>query len=212
MGSGKERNRPLTSDERTRLALFQETAARLEAAGYERTELTISIVRANLYAILVALFLLIGGTFLYLTVRGEVAMDTGGGGLLTIIVSFVVLTVVHELVHGLTWAMFTEHHWGDIAFGIMRRYFTPYCSCKVPLAKGPYITGVLMPLVVTGIVPALIALAVGSFLWFIIGIIMMVSATGDVMIAVGILMRKSSATEAVYLDHPTLGGVVVFER
>ncbi|MDO4891195.1 MAG: hypothetical protein Q3963_07500, partial [Coriobacteriaceae bacterium] len=98
MGSGKERNRPLTSDERTRLALFQETAARLEAAGYERTELTISIVRANLYAILVALFLLIGGTFLYLTVHGEVAMDTGAGGLFTIIVAFAVLTVIHELV------------------------------------------------------------------------------------------------------------------
>ena len=45
-------------------------------------------------------------------------------GALLFIVSFIVLVVAHEFIHGLTWSMFSEHHFKDIDFGFMKEFFT----------------------------------------------------------------------------------------
>ena len=47
-------------------------------------------------------------------------------------------------------------------------------------------------------------------LW--IGIVMVMSAGGDVMIVLEILKNKSRAEDVLYMDHPTQAGGVLFER
>ena len=122
------------------------------------------------------------------------------------------LIVVHELIHGLSWSIFTPRHWKDVEFGFMKQYLTPYCTCRVPLAKGQYIFGALMPLVLLGLIPMVAGILTGSISLMLLGVVMTDSAAGDILIVWKILRYRSDAGEIVYVDHPTQAGGVIFER
>ncbi|MBQ6582206.1 MAG: DUF3267 domain-containing protein [Mogibacterium sp.] len=208
-----EKNRKLSPAEERRLAHFNEVCEELRAAGYEQHDLTISIVAANLAVLIAAIPVFVIGFFAYYKVNGSI-LSEGPAHLpvLLFLVIYLVLIVVHELVHGITWSIFSEHHLKDIEFGIMKEYATPYCTCAAPLSRGAYLAGGLMPLIVLGIIPAIIAIAAGSVFWLLIGLIMILSAGGDVMIAIKMIRYRSAAKDVLYYDHPTQGGLVVFEK
>ena len=208
----EEKNRELSSAEERRLARFEEMATAYIAQGYRRVDLTIGIIKANVVTIVAAIPLVVLCAFLLHTLHPEAPYGLSVWEILIFAVCYVVLIVVHEFVHGLTWSFFAEHGFKDIEFGFMKQYWTPYCTCGAPLAKGPYVLGALMPLLVLGIVPTVIALCIGNTLLMWIGVIMIISAGGDVMIAGKLLTYKTSAQEVLFCDHPTQAGGVVFER
>ena len=43
------------------------------------------------------------------------------------------LIIVHELIHGITWAIFAKNHFHAIDFGIVWSTLSPYCTCFKPL-------------------------------------------------------------------------------
>ncbi len=208
----KEKARELTEDEKKRLKDFEELADRMVQQGYCRVELTVSIIKANWFAILLLIPLfVVGGGLFYLKNRG-LGDERLISSLLIFFGAYLVLIVVHELIHGVSWSLFAEHHWKDIAFGFMKQYMTPYCSCRVPLSKGQYIFGALMPLILLGIVPMLVGILIGSWLITLLGIVMADAAAGDILIVWNLLKYRSEAKEIVYMDHPTQAGGVVFEK
>ncbi|MBQ6564353.1 MAG: DUF3267 domain-containing protein [Clostridia bacterium] len=208
----KEKARELTVDEKKRLKDFEELADRMVQQGYRRVELTVSIIKANWFAILLLIPLfVVGGGLFYLKNRG-LGDERFISSLLIFFGAYLVLIVVHELIHGVSWSLFAEHHWKDIAFGFMKQYMTPYCSCRVPLSKGQYIFGALMPLILLGIVPMLVGILIGSWLITLLGIVMADAAAGDILIVWNLLKYRSEAKEIVYMDHPTQAGGVVFEK
>lgn len=210
----EEKNRRLSEKEQERLAVFEATCERLLQQGYTMTNLTIGIVKANVFVLLLAIPVVAIGVLLFAW-RNPISllMPTPQGSLLFIVL-FVVLIVAHELIHGLTWSLFSEHHFKDIEFGFMIEFLTPYCTCRVPLSKGHYILGALMPCIILGLFPAALGILLGSHLLFWIGIVMILSAGGDIMIVVKVLAHKSEdgLKEILVYDHPTQAGSVIFER
>ena len=208
----QEKNRKLTPAEERRLQAFEALSESMLARGYRRAELTVGIVKANVFAVVLLLPLLAIGFGLFLLKnRGLSVGFTTLGPLLFALVLFA-LIVVHELIHGLSWSIFAEHHWKDIEFGFMKQYLTPYCTCTVPLSKGQYIFGALMPLVVLGLLPMLAGILLGSLPMLLMGIIMADAAGGDILIVWKILRYRSGAKDVVYIDHPTQAGGVIFEK
>lgn len=208
----KEKSRKLTDTEQKRLARFESLSAELTGQGYTRTELTIGIVRANVFAVFLLIPLAIIGVGLFYMRHKTLAAGFGAGTLLWFVIIFAALIVIHELIHGACWAIFAEHHFRDIEFGIMRQYLTPYCTCGVPLRKGPYILGALMPLILLGVIPMIAGILIGSMPVLLIGILMADSAAGDIMVVWNILKYRSRAKNIVYIDHPTQAGGVIFEK
>ncbi|MBQ6012833.1 MAG: DUF3267 domain-containing protein [Firmicutes bacterium] len=208
----KETARELTEAERKRLERFEALAEKMKAEGYRRTDLTISIVAANVFALVLFVPLFIGGMALFILKNSVGTIDMGPSSVFGIIIAMLVLIVVHELIHGLVWSIFAERGFKDIEFGFMVKYLTPYCTCGVPLSKGQYIAGALAPLVLLGIVPMIWGILAGSFPVLLVGIIMADSAAGDIQIVWQILRYKSGSIDVVYIDHPTQGGGVIFER
>ena len=210
----EEKNRKLTEAEKRRLAHFEEVKEAHIRDGYAVKELTIGIVKANVYAILMALPLCLVTVIPFIWVnRGKLYFE--GNPLVSMVLYVIVLAVlivVHELIHGLTWSIFAEDHFKSIEFGFMKEYMTPYCTCTVPLKKGAYIAGALMPLVILGIIPSVIAIFTGSFFLLAIGFVMILSAGGDIMIVLKLLSYKSGAADVLIYDHPTQAGSVIFER
>ena len=208
----KEKARELSPAEKQRLEKFEALSDDLIRQGYRRTELTISIVKANIFAIGLMIAALVIGLVLFFLANDPDSVTIRRVNPLLWILAFAVLIVVHELIHGVSWAIFTEHHFGDIAFGFMKQYLTPYCACAVPLSKGQYIFGALMPLLLVGIVPMIVGILCGSFFWLLIGAALVAGAGGDIQIVGNILRYKSEADDILYIDHPTQAGGVIFEK
>ncbi len=207
-----EKSRTLSPAEERRLQAFEALSGSMVGQGFRRVELTVSIVKANVFAVVLLIPLLLGGIGLFLLKNREMRGFSGGLGMILFTVALFALIVVHELIHGLSWAIFAEHHWKDIEFGFMKQYLTPYCTCCVPLSKGQYVFGALMPLIVLGILPMLAGILTGSFSVLLMGIIMADAAAGDILIVWKILRYRSGAENIVYMDHPTQAGGVIFEK
>lgn len=208
----REKARALTPAEQKRLEKFEALSAEMIQNGYRRVELTVGIVKANVFAValLIPLFL-IGFVLFYLRNDNLVGGFTSTT-LLLLLPVFLALVVIHELIHGVGWAIFAAHGFKDIEFGFMKQYLTPYCTCLVPLTKGQYIFGALLPCILLGIVPMIVAILVGSLPLLLLGIVMTDSASGDILIVWKILRYRSEKNEIVYMDHPTQAGGVIFEK
>lgn len=210
----EEKNRKLSAKEQKRLEVFEETCERFMKQGYKRTDLTIGIVKANLFVLLLAIPVVALGVLLFVWRNPVSLLAPDPLSSLLFIIVFVALIVAHELIHGLTWSLFAEHHFKDIDFGFMKEYLTPYCTCAVPLSKGHYILGALMPCLILGIIPTVLGILLGSPLLFWTGIIMTLSAGGDIMIVWKLLRYKKQpeSKESLIYDHPTQAGSVIFEK
>lgn len=127
-----------------------------------------------------------------------------------IVALFVLLFAVpHELIHGITWMIVAKCSWSDIKFGVMwKKLCTPYCHCKVPMNVNQYSLALLMPFIVLGVLPSLLSLVVGSSFLLFYGILGIVGATGDIMMAWS--LRKESGNSKIY-DHPSAAAFFLFD-
>ena len=205
-----EKEKKLTEAEQKRAERFARISEEMTQQGYTRHDLTIGIGKANLFAVLLLIPLAVIGYGLYFLVHRS--LDFSSSHFLLMLVAFLVLIVVHELIHGVCWSIFTPHLFKDVEFGVMRSSLTPYCTCLVPLGKKQYIFGAVMPLLVLGILPMITAIIIGNPDLLFLGILMADGGAGDIMIIRRILGYRSGAKEIVYMDHPTEAGGVVFER
>ena len=98
-----------------------------------------------------------------------------------ILIIFLLLIVIHELIHGIFFSLFSEYGFKSIKFGIMsaKKLFTPYCIPKEILKINHWRIAVLMPLVIMGIIPTLISIFFGKIILFLWGIILIVAGSGD---------------------------------
>ena len=211
MARKEKKQRTLSEEEKKRLESFEKISADMEEQGYRRRDLIINMNKATWFTIILLFPLLIIGYGGYWLVHGQTDFFHGTN-LLVALIAFLVLVVVHELVHGISWSFFTPNHFKDIQFGFMRDTLSPYCTCLVPLKKGQYVFGTVMPLILLGIVPMIVGIVLANPTVLFVGIIMADAAGGDIMILHKLLTFKSTASELVYMDHPTEAGSVVFEK
>ncbi len=185
----------------------------------EKFELTLSVAKANIYGFLLTLplclllflifynFTYLNGNdsylfnLTYLVIKDNILLVISG-------VLFTILggILIHELLHGLSWALFTTKGIQSIKFGVMRKSLTPYCHCKEPLTIYQYITGILMPGVLLGIIPSIIGIISGWIEVFIFGQLFTLAAAGDFVVLFMIRNEKGSST---IIDHPTKIGCII---
>ncbi len=213
----KEKSIALSPAEERRQANFEKIAAGLEEKGYKRNDLTIGIIKANVLTFLISLPIIIVAFILFFILNPDFGVRNSivASNPLTLLVFVILLfplIALHEFIHGLTWSLFCENGFKDIEFGVKWKLLTPYCVCKTPLKKGNYILGALMPLIVLGLIPSLLAMAIGSMDIFLLGLVMILSAGGDMLIVLMLLKYKAASRDVIIFDHPSQAGSIVFER
>ncbi|WP_276496835.1 DUF3267 domain-containing protein [Pontibacter litorisediminis] len=188
---------------------------------YEKTELTLTAAEANVKALVFMLPILVlyivpyvllwPGRFSYGAVEGFVR-EQGVQVLFypfLMLLVFVLGAVVHELLHGLTWAVFCRHGVKSIKYGVHWRYLTPYCHCQEVLPLRPYVLGGIMPGLVMGLLPAVAGMATGNLLLFLFGLFFSIAASGDLLVLW--MLRHAKPSDFVQ-DHPEKIGCYVFSR
>jgi uncharacterized membrane protein YjgN (DUF898 family) len=128
----------------------------------------------------------------------------------TVIISIILAgIVIHELLHGLGWSFYTKNGWKSIKFGIMWSFLTPYCHCSEPLLMRSYRIGSMLPAIALGIVPAIIAMAMGNLGLMVFGFFFTFAAGGDFLILW--LLRKEKPNTLVK-DHPDKIGCIIYRE
>jgi hypothetical protein len=127
----------------------------------------------------------------------------------SVIIILLLGMIVHELIHGITWSLYTKNGFKSIKFGILLKMLTPYCHCKEPLKVKHYMTGAIMPAIILGFIPAVLSIVLGSVFLLVFGIFFTMAAIGDFMIIN--LIRKESSNSMV-LDHPSEAGCYIYRR
>lgn len=114
--------------------------------------------------------------------------------------------ILHEGLHGLTWAMFAKGRLKSIRYGIKWAYLTPFCHCKEPLKRNHYLLGGIMPGLVLGLFPVIVALIFGIGWLLLLGIFFIGAAGGDLMI---LFMLIKVDKKHLIQDHPHEIGFLV---
>jgi len=189
--------------------------------GYKKELLTFDLMKANLYAIfsIIPVLILYGvpfvllwrNTFSKVALKNFIDEFTLGiwGNFVSILLVMTIGIIAHELIHGITWAMYTKNGFKSIKFGVLWKVLTPYCHCSEPLKVKHYITGAIMPAIILGFLPFVYSLFTGNALWLFFGIFFTMSAVGDFLIVN--LVRKENMNSLV-LDHPSEVGCYVFRK
>ena len=175
-------------------------------------KVAIDIVKANIFAVVImvvaAIVFLVPFFWIWAGKKpiGELLGGIGNWGM-AFILMFVGI-VVHELIHGLTWACYAKSGWKSISFGVMWKLLTPYCHCDEPMHIPGYMMGAMMPCFVLGVIPAIVALFIGSLPMLAWGIFFIAAAAGDIWMTW--LLTKENPKSMV-LDHPSEAGFYIID-
>lgn len=179
-------------------------------ASHTHIDKTISILQANLYGMILVLPLLLMFVLPYALLWGTMSMLSGLldfiGNLPILILILVTGTLAHELLHGITWKIAGRLPKGTVEYNIKWALLTPYAHLKVPVPLNTYRIGGIMPGLVLGILPGIIALTTGTawLLWF--GIIFSWAAVGDYII---LWLLRDLPPASLILDHPEKVGCTI---
>jgi hypothetical protein len=189
--------------------------------AYQREELTIDASKANINAVFlmvpISCMVLIPYYILWkehFTIEALRSFSQNhktwiASGTLIGLAIMVAGIVVHELIHGITWATFAKRGFKSIRFGVLWKELTPYCHCEEMLPIKEYRIGAIMPAVVLGFIPTLIAYVTGSVGFVAFGLFFTAAAAGDFMI---INLLKKEKDDDLVLDHPTKIGCYIYRK
>ncbi len=189
--------------------------------NYIKKEHTLCATKANFKALLFVLPIIVIYVSVYLLIWPEQFTFTSLKNTLSAYKAFMLFTpfvlllviilgaILHELLHGFTWALFCANGLQSIKYGICWALLTPYCHCEEVLPLRAYMIGGMMPGLILGLIPALIGLMLGNIPVFLFGLLFSMAASGDLMI---LWMLRNQKKSDLVQDHPDLIGCYVFVK
>lgn len=101
--------------------------------------------------------------------------------ILIAIAIFICGLVCHEGLHALGGILFGKVKPQDIKFGILPKQFMLYCHIKTPLKVSAYQALLLLPVIVTGIIPLLISAFFGNIFLVVVFAALVSGGAGDII-------------------------------
>ena len=211
MDEQKNKERKLSKAEIERTERFAKLSSELEEQGYKKQNLTVSATAANVAGLGLGFLLAIPVIAAYYFMGKWNGYEPSKIALFLSIPAFILSIIIHELLHGSGWIMFTKGKLKSIAFGVVWEALMPYCTCKEALRKGQYIIGLMLPCIVLGYIPGIISCFNGNGVLLGYSVLMIVSAGGDLMVMLLILKSKLKG-DVLFVDHPTEIGLAAFVK
>ena len=188
---------------------FDRIQANLKANGYREKDVTISSGRAMVLGVACALpfVLLLGLWYRFALIERAHLLEVGGIWFYLLFIAIIAVSVViHELLHGVGWALSSGKGWGVVHFHISA--IMPSCACRAALTRGQYIVGVLLPFLVLGAGSVVFLFLYPGTVSVLTMAVNFVAAGADLLIALSMVSEKG----ALIVDHPTQAGFAAFYR
>ena len=119
------------------------------------------------------------------------------------IIAIVTGSVFHEFVHGFSWIYFGRKPVRTIRYGIHWKSLSPYAHCSEPIDARAYRIGSVMPYLLEGLLPSILAVITGSEWLMIFGLLFTLGAGGDLLV---LWIIREVEPHVLVRDHPTRVG------
>jgi len=173
------------------------------------TEYTVPMGKVNGMALLLLVPILIVYLLPFLLIWDFETLKIGYKAFLKSILFILIGGIIfHELLHGITWAVFVKGGFKQLKFGINWRYLAPYAHFKKPLKIKIYLAGALMPLLVLGILPGIFGIILGNGFYLLFGIFFTWAAAGDILASIRLFQLPMNG---LVQDHPDKLGFIIFK-
>ena len=175
---------------------FERMKADLHEKGYQEKDVTITSGEAMVLGALYGLpFVIVFGLwYRFFLIERAYLLEVSGIAFYVLFIAIIAVSVViHELLHGIGWAVASGKGWNAVRFNI--NAMMPSCACKAPftvLGGG----SVLFIFIYPGTVSLLTMM------------VNFISAGADLMIAFQVLKER----DGFIADHPTEAGYISFYR
>jgi hypothetical protein len=125
------------------------------------------------------------------------------------VVSFILAIFVHELIHGIIFAIYAPGGFRSVSFGFNASLAAFYCHCEQPLRVKHYRRAGIAPLVILGLIPLLFGFMTGVTWFKTFGLLLTIGGFGDLIIYYKLL--KINRNRFV-LDHPDKLGFIILDK
>ena len=189
--------------------IFNKVQADLKSSGYREKDVTISSGKAMVLGVVYALpfIIIVGLLYRFILIERAYLLKISGLSFYIMLGAIIVASVViHELLHGIGWAISSGKGWKVVRFNI--NAMMPSCACKTALKKKAYLIGVLAPFVVLGLGSILFVFIYPGTISLLTMMVNYTAAGADVLIAVNLLKEK----DVLIADHPTEAGYMAFYK
>ena len=186
---------------------FNRVQADLKASGYIEKDVTIPSGKAMILGVLYALpfIIIMGLLYRFLLIDRAHLSEVGGFSFYIMFIAIIAISVViHELLHGIGWAISSGKGWKVVRFNI--NAMMPSCACKAALRKKSYLIGVLAPFVVLGLGSILFVFVYPGTVSLLTMMVNFIAAGADLVIAFNVLKEGN----CLIADHPTEAGYIAF--
>ena len=186
---------------------FSKAQADLRASGYREKDVTISPGKAMVLGVACALpfIIVLGLWYRFALIERAYLLEIGGIWFYVMFIAILAVSVViHELLHGIGWAISSGKGWSVVRFNI--NAMMPSCACKAALTRGQYLVGVLLPFLVLGTGSVVFLFLYPGTVSVLTMAVNFVAAGADLLIA----LRAAKEKGALIADHPTQAGYIAF--
>ena len=116
---------------------------------------------------------------------------------------------IHEFIHALGWVKYSEGKWKSMVYGYDPNYLKPYLHPVEGIKIKQYIIIKILPLIITGLIPYIIGMALGNF-HITVGGICLIGMCGVDIATVIKLMKEDKDNYILSNDNPSkyLGWVI----
>ena len=168
--------------------------------GYKKKLKIHSIGKVSVIATALSFVAYIGAVVLNVAVLHGKKIVTGvvWGDVVLTVCLIAVGVVLHELIHGVFAVLVGKRKFSDLKFGVKLKDGFFYCYCKEPVTLLAYRLMLIMPLIITGLIPYVITLFFGGLIVPAAFSMLIAGAANDLAMFFGLIKEKDGKR----LDHP----------
>lgn len=176
-------------------------------------EYTVSIIKANAFALLIILVVIVVSVFIIINwkisfTKEYFLVHVINFKMIARIYLFLFLSIIlHELIHAAIFLVFCKNKKNSVKIGFKKELLTPYCYCREKLKLWQYAIGIIGPCIFLGIIPYIIAMFYKNVLILYLGGLNIAAAAGDILILY--LLIKYGKIDAWVRDHPIECGFIM---
>jgi len=182
----------------------------LNLEKYNKKELTMTVEKVCKKGFITVIPIILIGFAIYYLIRGGYnILETPWRDYFTVMIYFIPGFILHELIHGIVWGRVSEGGFKSADFDYDPHYAKPYCNPTEIITMKQYKLGKVMPLIITGILPYLISIMIGSFHLMIASLLLIGLCGVDIVILKMISKEKDTA---LVMNHEKDYGCIVLEE
>jgi len=113
---------------------------------------------------------------------------------------------VHELIHGVLFAIYAPNGFRSVKFGFSKNLGSPYCHCSDPIRVKHYMRAGIAPFVILGVIPYVLAILTGNNWIKVFGLLLCIGGFGDLLVWIKLLKYDKNI---LVRDHPAKMGFIL---